>query len=60
LSAEQRRKLCQHIIDAFKIVRPEEIATLIYLIIKPGQSQMTIVKNIVKFFVEKMHMEVIN
>ncbi|KAL7035653.1 hypothetical protein ACKWTF_008489 [Chironomus riparius] len=60
LSAEQKRKLCQHIIDAFKSVRSDEIATLICMITQPGQIQATVIKKIVQFFIEEMHMNVIN
>lgn len=46
--------------DAFKAVRPDEIASLIYMITQPGQIQATAIKKIIQFFMEEMHMDVIS
>lgn len=45
--------------NAFKAVCPDEIATLIYMITQPGQIQAIVIKKIIQFFIEEMHMNVI-
>ena len=60
LTEEQKDAFCQNIIDAFKEVRPEEIAMLIPLLLAPGQFQTLAMTQVVNFLKNELSMHIAN
>ncbi|KAL7031415.1 hypothetical protein ACKWTF_007007 [Chironomus riparius] len=60
LTEEQKDALCQHIVDAFNEVRPEEIALLIPLLMAPGQFQTLAMTKVVSYLRDELNMRVAN
>ncbi|XP_070506448.1 protein Nazo-like [Chironomus tepperi] len=58
LTEEQKDKLCQHIVDAFNEVRPEEIAMLIPLLLAPGQFQTLAMTKVVGYLRDELNMRI--
>jgi hypothetical protein len=60
LTEEQKDALCQHIVDAFNEVRPEEIALLIPLLMAPGQFQTLAMTKVVSYLRDELNMRIAN
>jgi hypothetical protein len=60
LSDRQKDLLCEHLVEAFREFRPEDLTLLIPLLMSNAQWQTIAMAKVVKFLTDEMRMSIID
>jgi predicted Zn-dependent peptidase len=60
LTETQKLQLYNHILEAFKDVRPEDLIAFIPLLLTPGHYQNLALEQMILFFTNQMQMQIID
>lgn len=60
MTEEQKNKLCDHVVEAFKNFSAEDVAMIVPLLMANGPLQKIVLQKVVQFITDEMRLQVID
>ena len=60
LSNEEKQKLCEHVVQAFREFQPQDLAYLLPLLTSSVQFQQIVLSKVIHFLTNEMNMQIVD